>query len=264
MKTMLITIAAAALSGCLAGAEEDPGQSDSDLVAKPPTFLCVSNVDSKSLGRNAVFRVSLWLGAHSRLSLQEGYLFAKGNLHVHQGPWTHFTAKPSGGLGEGGVFLASPRVTVDLMIDASGDFLGGTGTIDGSKRELSCYRPGFAREFSYDPASGTCKNAAGQHGMNDVSLAVVRETHDGECTVLDGALNDQDLGYPALDGWHLAGADLTHASLHFANLGGADLRGAKLATFSYGYAIVTGTVDAHTALPVQGCKKTKTSLSCFN
>ncbi len=262
MKILALLLAAGALTGCVAAADEPVGTSADDLTQKQPAFLCVSSVDAKELGRNAVFRASLWLGAHPKIAVHEGYLFANGTLHAHQGPWAQFIEKAQGGLGEGGVFLSSSHASLDLFIDATGDFLHGQGTLAGSKRQLSCYRPGFAREFSYDHATGKCKNGAGELGMNDVPLAVIRETHDGECAVLSGALNDQDLGYPALENWRLAGADLTHASLHFAALKGADLRGAKLATLSYGYAWITGTIDAHTALPKQGCKKSGTSLSC--
>jgi hypothetical protein len=111
---------------------------------------------------------------------------------------------------------------------------------------LTCYEPGFTPPFRYDAETGGCRNAAGESGSNDIPLAIIRETRDGECATVSGALNGSDVGYPRLVGWKLAGADLSRASLSFALLLDADLRGARLSGWEAGYVRVTAVTDAFT------------------
>lgn len=264
--SLVVFLAALAHLGCSGADPAEPDADESEAeISSSPTFQCVSSTDAAALGRNTVFRVALkQRGAKWSVAVREGYLFAKGQLHAHDGAWTKFSASATGGLGEGGWFFAFDRGSLNLNpveIGASGDIVVGPGTIDGKARTFTCFRPGFARAFAYDATTGSCKNAKGETGRNDIPLAVIRETKNGECTAPVGELNDSDLGYPSLEGWDLAGADLSKATLHFAGLSTADLRGAQLHGMSFGYAEVAGTIDAFTH-PPSGCTKTAATIDC--
>lgn len=101
----------------------------------------------------------------------------------------------------------------------------------------------------FDPALGACVDAEGAPAENDLPIAFVRETNFGECADLsDVALNDDDIAYPDL-ALNLRGANLDGATLYFANLS-ASLEGARMQKFQFGYAKITGRVDASTELPV--------------
>ncbi len=258
-----------AVTGC--GSDPANEASDEAEARIAPTFLCVSSVDDKALGRDVVFRAAL-RSSRGRwsASVQEGYLFESGTLHQHQGPFTSFHTTLAGGIGEGGYFFTSSRLHLNLPVTAdANDVLRGKGTVDGHARDFVCFRPALPRTFAYDAFSGTCKDVHGKVGKNAVPLEVVRETKNGECTTIVGTLNDKDLGYPQLDRWNLAGADLSKATLFFAGLMDADLRGAKLAGFEFGYAHVQGTTDTFTVRPHTGsandpsCKLTSNAINCW-
>jgi hypothetical protein len=105
----------------------------------------------------------------------------------------------------------------------------------------------------FDAALGVCVDAEGAPATNDLPIAFVRETAFGECADLrDVALNDEDYATPDL-ALNLRGALLDGATLHFANLSAA-LQGARLRKFVFGYAKITGSIDAFTELPIgEGC-----------
>lgn len=80
--------------------------------------------------------------------------------------------------------------------------------------------PAFA-QFSWDPASGTCRDAAGQQGLN---VGVRGPCADLRGARLEGAdLSRLDLRGACLDGARLMGASLLHTDLRGASLENADL-----------------------------------------
>lgn len=133
--------------------------------------------------------------------------------------------------------------------------------------DFVCWPDGVASAFTYRPEDGSCRNQSGEEGLELVPLPMMRTTKNGECAklfenppeelpALDELhyLAEQNLGYPELLGWNLAGADLGGSGLYFAMLLGADLRGADLSAFYAGYHNLTGTVDEYTTgLESLGC-----------
>lgn len=123
-------------------------------------------------------------------------------------------------------------------------------------------------EARFDWMTDECESAEGQPARNSLPLEIVRETGFAECTSLTGRLNGDDLGYPDLVGWNLAGANLDGAELFFADLTSATLNGADLSALEFGYATVSGSFDESTVRPEQGeCSEVEspwggTSLEC--
>lgn len=110
--------------------------------------------------------------------------------------------------------------------------------------------PAFA-QYSYDAATGTCRDAAGQEGLN---TGVRGPCADLRGAQLDGAnLQGLDLRGARLDGAHLSGASLFRADLRGARLDGADLSrgvltGAKLNAASLVGARLVGAHLEHATL----------------
>lgn len=140
----------------------------------------------------------------------------------------------------------------------------------GSKTKA--WDPGPGGRYTYDPATGTCANSEGSKGMNPLDLERARSMKDCECmdlidTDLVDLLPDIDPGdrvsYHVLDGYNFRGAGMSRSYLHFNHIENADLSGAKMNGMSYGYAHIYGTIDAHTQLPVEGCRvDQETLLEC--
>lgn len=106
----------------------------------------------------------------------------------------------------------------------------------------------------FEWGTGRCVDDDGDDARNSLPIEFVRETGFGECADLSGAaLNGDDYAYPDLYGWYLPGVRLDGASLFFARLEDATLHGADLGGLEYGYAEITGTADATTVLPEEGC-----------
>mgnify|MGYP001554679085 CR=1 FL=1 len=113
--------------------------------------------------------------------------------------------------------------------------------------------PGAGLPVHFDFTRDACLDANGEPALNPTPIEVVRETGFGECADLrDVALNGDDTSMPDLVGFNLVGAELDGATLFFANLTSAAIEGADLAGLQYGYATVSGDVDASTTLP-DGC-----------
>lgn len=143
-----------------------------------------------------------------------------------------------------------------------GAWLDGSLVVDGLTEALHCWEPERALPFTYD-GEGACVDADGAVGRAALPVAVVRETGVGQCVDLGAqALDEGELVYQDWIGFDLRGADLSAASLHFANLVEADLRGARLDGLDYGYAEIDGTIDAHTALPPEGCEVDGDAVRC--
>lgn len=203
---------------------------------------------------------------------------ATGPLVIHEGP-AH--ADPSKDTERSSVQLPASVSAHELTIEAEGFALHAsrndadnaiyTGTIalpgglGGSDTpSIVCWGSDFTPHFRYDAATGNCHDSTGKNGHNAIPLPMMRESKQAECTApASVTLNEDDLGYPTLDGWRAAGADFSGSRLSFARLTNADLRGANLATLTYGYATITGTTDAHTLPPTDGCKTTVPMLECY-
>jgi hypothetical protein len=151
-----------------------------------------------------------------------------------------------------GIRLTFAGGSLDLGPDPTADTGFWTGTLslplaDGGELRATCWSGDLALGFAYDAASGRCVSGDGGEGRNRLPIGFVREMGSAVCADLAGvALEEGDYSYPTLAGWDLRGAGLRQASLHFADLLEADLRGADLTELDFGYARVTGTVDAHT------------------
>ena len=76
------------------------------------------------------------------------------------------------------------------------------------------------------------------------------------------SLNEGFLGYPVLQGTDLRGADLAGAGLFFAHIFDGRFEGANLIGLEFGYALITGTSDAHTAWPAENCTVEDGVLNC--
>ena len=129
--------------------------------------------------------------------------------------------------------MLSRRLSILLALAASG---------------IAADLPAASPGFRYDPASGRCRNAAGEEGRNKLAIEQIRASKSAECADLRGVqLLPPSTG--DLQGWNLRGADLTEAELFFSALADADLCGADLSRFKFGYVRITGVVDAFTKLP---------------
>ena len=126
---------------------------------------------------------------------------------------------------------------------------------------ISCVQGEVVPLYRYD--DGACTDTAGAEGLNTWPVQLVRETRLGECNRFEGIqLNEGLLDYPKLTGWNLRGARLDGADLAFGNLVDAQLEGAQMGTMTYGYAHISGTVDAHTTPPEQGCRREGDAIAC--
>lgn len=131
-------------------------------------------------------------------------------------------------------------------------------------RPFAFYNPLPTGRFWYNSETGRCIDDQGFTGFNDLPFPFVRDTGQGECSRIQGMINEDDLTYPTLS-LNLRGADLSWASLSFADLVSSDLSGADMTLFKFGYARVDGPIDRHTQLPSQGCTADpeKESVTCF-
>jgi hypothetical protein len=156
------------------------------------------------------------------------------------------------------------RTFVVEQTNVEGVYAGELQVPDGVGLDATCWETDFSPTYTYDTSSGECRDADGEQGLNEVGLITVRETGRGECADLEGRyLNQDDLGYPVLEGWDLRGANLREGELRFADLVDADLRGADLTGFSYGYATIEGSVDTHSVLPESGnCERSDEQITC--
>lgn len=113
-------------------------------------------------------------------------------------------------------------------------------------------------DFVYDPATGLCRNADGETGLNAPMPADLFAGHDPATNTYTGGnaecvdfseFNFADhigMGYPVLDQWNFRGARFAKARIFFANVTNGDFAGADLRELKYGYATITGQGDAHT------------------
>lgn len=111
-------------------------------------------------------------------------------------------------------------------------------------------------------AAGVCKNEAGDVGWNQTGVIALRETGFGECADLRGVfINENNLRYPVLQGLNLAGANLEGAQFFFALLEDADLRGTQMRTIEFGYAWLSGKIDAYSRV-TEECIVNETEWVC--
>ena len=132
--------------------------------------------------------------------------------------------------------------------------------------EAACWGATFAPRFFYHAQSGECRDAADNVGVNLLPMPLVREMKFGACVDFNGLdLHEGDVGGPILNGWDLRGASLAGATLSFADLTDAILEGANLDNFEFGYAKITGVVDAFTTLgsAESSCEVVGTTIECL-
>lgn len=233
---------------------------DTTGVALPSSLTCVS----APLGDTTdVLRVQIAVAPDGgTVTLQSGPQFWS-----HDGEW----ATPDGAVDVREVEIADGRLVqasrsgLDIALTRDGSVLRGTLVDEACyarlETQLTCWNDlelfgspwagvEGALDARFDWESGDCKDADGNFALNDLPIEVVRETGFGECADLRGVpLNGADYTGPDLVGWNLAGAHLDGASLFFAQLDYASLHGAKLSDLAFGYATITGSIDAHTELP---------------
>jgi len=161
--------------------------------------------------------------------------------------------RATGSVGPAAISLdfAEGSIHVTAVEGLAAGILRGTGTYPRDEQvALTCWPSGWKPAIHYREETGTCVDPLGGVSLSRVPVEVVRETRHGECADLTGvALNESDLRGRDLWAWDLRGARLAGATLHFANLLYADLRGADLSGLDFGYAHVTGMIDAHTKRP---------------
>ena len=144
----------------------------------------------------------------------------------------------------------------------------------GFEVEMSCWDPNTMKpEFTYDPDSGLCTNEQGDEGLNQRSVAFIRDTKDGQCTDLSWAVLNEYVAFDSdLSGWDLRGARLHNAALShtareaqdpvFVMLSDARLEGADMTTLDIGMGVVEGSIDAHTKLPNVACAVSDDRVDC--
>ncbi len=228
-------------------------------VALPSSLTCVSD----PLGDTTdVLRVQIAATADGgSVTLQRGPQFWS-----HGGVWTEPRATDVRDVQvTDGRIVQADGMGLDIALTLDGDVLRGTLVDDQCyqrvETSLTCWNdlelfgspwagvPG-ALDATFDWSTGTCVDGDGNPALNDVPIEVVRETGQGACADLRGeALNGADYSGPDLSGWNLVGARLDGARLFFAQLDYASLNGAKLADLEFGYATITGSIDANTELP---------------
>ena len=159
-----------------------------------------------------------------------------------------------GPVGVEGATLSFGDASLDVVgVDGHPGLWRGTFFRADESFAISCFSSIWQPRYQYDASSGRCADAQGATGMNPIPVPVVRDSGIGECADLRGMmLNENDLSYPEWRGFDLRGADLSDAQLSFAHIYDAALGGTRLTTLTYGYAYVTGTLDAFTSLPSEG------------
>ncbi|MCO4770225.1 MAG: pentapeptide repeat-containing protein [Deltaproteobacteria bacterium] len=142
-----------------------------------------------------------------------------------------------------------------------------TGSLESEEfgvRDAVCWEDTFAGPHRYDADTGDCVDADGASGLDELPVAYVRASKDGQCGTFPGlSLNEDFLGYPILRGTDLRGADLSEATLFFAHIEDGDFRGANLEGFQFGYATLSGTTDAYTVWPEGPCAVQGDALDCM-
>jgi hypothetical protein len=137
--------------------------------------------------------------------------------------------------------------------------------------ENNCPNPS---RFTYNPSNGKCQKCNGEEGYNTLDYNEIRSTKNAECTdlsqlnlvyLLDTAaiVNFNALGYNILQGYNFKGCKFDSSELFFNHIYGASFEGADLSSLQYGYAVITGSKDAFTVLPMGGtCMSTTDSCNC--
>ena len=129
--------------------------------------------------------------------------------------------------------------------------------------QITCWEPGAASSFHYDPGYGTCVNAQGEEGLAYRDMIFVRETKNGECANLSWASPTDYLDAKVkLSGLNLRGADLTSLFLGQAHIQDARLEGAKLADIDLGEGSISGSIDWMTELPEGDCDRDNNEAFC--
>lgn len=159
--------------------------------------------------------------------------------------------------------------TADATLDVSGvDGHPGlwTGTLAraGEEYAVACFSSIWQPRFQYDATGGACVDGDGVAGLNPTPIPVVRDSGVGQCADLGGLmLNENDLSYPEWRGFDLRGADMSDAQLSFAHIYDSQLEGAQMATLTFGYAFITGTIDQYTGVPAESCTTTEGTIDCM-
>jgi hypothetical protein len=129
--------------------------------------------------------------------------------------------------------------------------------------DVTCWFDDFVSDFTYVPGEG-CFDADGQAGHNPLPIPYLRDTGDAHCARFDGQMINEDfLGYPTFLGLDLRGARMESAALYFAHILESRWEGADLTGFDFGYAMLSGTVDASTVLPETSCETDDGWLDCM-
>jgi hypothetical protein len=222
-------------------------------VELPATLDCVSG----TLSDTNVVRASLVANGDTvDATLTRGALFATHDtLPAREQPAQKSEQRTLMADVVGGAAFHLGDAEIDVDIAKDGDAFAGTIAVGGESAPLTCWDHAelFGSPWSFEGGSlvrfdwetHSCPR------MNHIPVEVVRETGFGECTDLSGAaLNGDDFGMPALDGWDLTGAKLDGATLFFADMHFASLNGADLSGLQFGYATISGFSDESTKLPV--------------
>ena len=139
---------------------------------------------------------------------------------------------------------------------------------------VSCWEPNNVQsEFQYDDATGRCINTEQEEGLNSKPVEYIRETRDGECADLRWASLDEGVPFEiSLEGWNLAGSNLTEAwlstpvdtsgSAAFVSMSHASLEGVDLSTLKVPAGGLTGFIDDHTVLPDMDCTVDQGFIAC--
>lgn len=182
----------------------------------------------------------------------------RGPIDEHE---THY----NGDIREDYIDVSLPLFKLELEATHPGYFRGRTHLADHGEEDIECWTPNFAPPFRYDGETGVCKNEGGDVGWNQTGVIALRETGFGECADLRGvSINEDALRYPVLQGMNLAGANLEGAEFYFALLEDADLRGTQMLTLGFGYAWLSGRIDAHSRVSdAEECIVNETEWSCF-
>jgi len=129
--------------------------------------------------------------------------------------------------------------------------------------DVTCWFEDFVSDFTYVEGEG-CFDAAGTPGHNPLPIPYLRDTLDAHCASFAGQMINEDfLGYPTFVGMDLRGAVLDSAELFFAHILESSWEGADLTGFEFGYAFLSGTVDASTVILAENCGVQDDWLDCM-